>query len=69
MFDDLFESKVLDERGKRRLQLALEALEECMPKVKQPREIEQFDPIVQLSKKPSKPDSCQMNSSTRYTSA
>jgi hypothetical protein len=29
MFDDLFESKVLDERGKRRLQMALKALAGC----------------------------------------
>jgi len=48
MFYDVFESKVLDGRGKRKLQKALESFEEWRPKVKRRRELEEFDRIIQL---------------------
>ena len=50
MFYDVFESKVLDEHGKRKLQKALESFEEWRPKVKRRRELEEFDRIIQLFK-------------------
>ena len=50
MFYDVFESKVLDERGNRKLQKALESFEEWRPNVKRRRELEEFDRIIQLFK-------------------
>ena len=50
MFDDVFRSKVLHERGKRAFQRALESMEECRPKLTRRREIEECDRIIQLFK-------------------
>jgi hypothetical protein len=51
MFDDIFRSKVLDERGKRAYQAALKSLETSRQALERQREnIEYFDRLIRLFK-------------------
>jgi hypothetical protein len=54
-------TEVLDESEKRKYQIALKSLEDLRSYADRPWEVEQFDRIIGLFKKPSKPESGQRN--------